>query len=239
MQEIEKIEYFLEKNGIKATQTQLNQFYRYYQLLNEYNKVMNLTSITDLEDVAVKHFADCTLNHSYYKQNSTILDIGTGAGFPGIPLKILRPDLKITLVDSLQKRVNFLNIVIKELNLQDISTIHSRAQELTEHNINKESFDYTTSRAVASLNILAEYCLPYIKIGGEMIALKSISAKDELSKSITALNILGGELKQIQQFLLTTQTEEVLQRNIIIIEKISQTPKQYPRPRNKIEQKPL
>lgn len=240
MQNLEIIKETLNSNNILATDEQLLKLNKFYELLIEYNKNINLTAITDINEVALKHFADSLININYYKQNSTLCDIGSGAGFPGLPIAIMRPDLKITLVDSLQKRINFLNIVIKELNLTNISTIHSRAQDLQQNNIKRESFDYTTARAVAKLNILAEYCLPFTKINGEMIAFKSNNTIEEIQTATTALNKLGGKVKEILHFdLKNTTNNEVLNRNIIIIEKIKNTPTNYPRPKNKIQLNPL
>ena len=189
MSTYEIIKNTLSINNIEANELQLNQLSRYYELVVEYNKNINLTAITEPNDFACKHFADSLLNYKYYKENSTVCDIGTGAGFPGIPLKILRPDLKVILVDSLQKRINFLNIVIKELNLSNISTIHSRAQELTQNGVERESCDYVVSRAVAQLNILSEFCLPFVTINGEMIAYKSTNTKNEIQLSKNALTV--------------------------------------------------
>ena len=240
MQNLEIIKETLNSNNILATDKQLLKLNKFYELLIEYNKNINLTTITDINEVALKHFADSLININYYKQNSTLCDIGSGAGFPGLPIAIMRPDLKITLVDSLQKRINFLNVVIEELNLTNITTIHSRAQDLQQNNIKRESFDYTTARAVAKLNILAEYCLPFTKINGEMIAFKSNNTTEEIQTATTALNKLGGKVKEILHFdLKNTTNNEVLNRNIIIIEKIKNTPTNYPRPKNKIQLNPL
>ena len=240
MQNLEIIKETLNSNNILATDEQLLKLNKFYELLIEYNKNINLTAITDINEVALKHFADSLININYYKQNSTLCDIGSGAGFPGLPIAIMRPDLKITLVDSLQKRINFLNVVIAELNLTNITTIHSRAQDLQQNNIKRESFDYTTARAVAKLNILAEYCLPFTKINGEMIAFKSNNTTEEIQTATTALNKLGGKVKEILHFdLKNTTNNEVLNRNIIIIEKIKNTPTNYPRPKNKIQLNPL
>ena len=240
MQNLEIIKETLNSNNILATDEQLLKLNKFYELLIEYNKNINLTAITDINEVALKHFADSLININYYKQNSTLCDIGTGAGFPGLPIAIMRPDLKIALVDSLQKRINFLNIAIKELNLTNITTIHSRAQDLQQNNIKRESFDYTTARAVAKLNILAEYCLPFTKINGKMMAFKSNNTIEETQTATTALNKLGGKVKEILHFdLKNTTNNEVLNRNIIIIEKIKNTPTNYPRPKNKIQLNPL
>lgn len=239
MQIIDIIQRVLEQNDIHPNSEQLNKLAEYYKLVVDYNQNINLTSITEPHEFAVKHFADSLVNYQFYKQNATLCDIGTGAGFPGIPLKIMRPDLTITLVDSLQKRINFLNIVINQLNLQQITTIHSRAQELPQHNVSRETFDYVIARAVAPLNILCEYCLPFVKINGEMIAYKSVNFDNELTEANRAITILGGEFKQNYKFQLKTNTDIVLQRDFVVISKLNKTLDKYPRPKNKIQLNPL
>ena len=230
----------LQTNNISATESQIDKLLKYYNLLIEFNKNINLTAITDPYDVSLKHFADSLVNISYYKENSTLCDIGTGAGLPGIPIAIFRPDLQIILVDSLLKRINFLNIVIKELKLNNTKTIHTRAQELPQNGISRETFDYVIARAVAKLNILAEYCLPFVKLKGEMIAFKATSLEEEISTANQAINKLGGKLKEIQTFSLkNTQINELLERKIIIISKTKATPTNYPRLKNKILTSPL
>ncbi|MBQ7977709.1 MAG: 16S rRNA (guanine(527)-N(7))-methyltransferase RsmG [Clostridia bacterium] len=210
-------------------------FCRFFELLTTFNQQFNLTAITELEQVVVKHFIDSILNHKYYKSGAYICDMGSGAGFPGIPLKIMRPDLKIILVDSLQKRVNFLNTVIKELNLQDITAVHSRAQELKQQ-IPFESFDYITARAVAPLNVLIELCVPYIKINGEMVALKATNYENEIIEAEHALDCLNSKISNIEEYKLNNGEYT---RNIIYITKQAKTNPIYPRPKNKIELKPL
>lgn len=239
MEQVAVIASILRRNKIEVTQSQLAQLNRFYDLVIEYNKEFNITAITDLDEFACKHFADSLLGYDYYKPNSTICDIGTGGGFPGIPLKILRPDLKMTLVDSLQKRVNFLNIVIRELGLVNIVAIHSRAQELPQNSVPRETFNYVISRAVAQLNILCELCLPFVKIGGEMIAYKSQNTQNELTIAQNAIDLLGGKLQSISEFDLISSTDEHLTRNLIHIKKLSNTPTKYPRPKNKITTQPL
>ena len=239
MQQLETIAAILSKNHIAVNDNQLLQLNKYYDLVIKYNNEFNITAITELNDFACKHFADSLLGNDIYKKNSTLCDIGTGGGFPGIPLKILRPDLCITLVDSLQKRVNFLNTVIHELGLTNIVAIHSRAQELPQHNVSRETFDYVVSRAVAQLNILSELCLPYVKINGKMIAYKSQNTKNELENATTALNSLGGELSQIIEYNLLTSENEILKRNLIFIKKTKHTPDKYPRQKKKITTNPV
>lgn len=233
----EIIENLFKMHKITLNSTQINQFYRYFELLIEYNKQFNLTSITDFKEVIVKHFIDSVLNYTYFKQNATICDMGSGAGFPGIPLKIMRPDLSITLVDSLNKRVNFLNNVIKELNLTQIAAIHSRAQEL-QNIVSRETFDYITARAVAPLNILLELCIPYLKINGEMIALKSINYNEEINNAKNALKLLDSSINHTEEYTLNN-TNDTYQRAIIYITKNDRTDLKYPRQKNKITLQPL
>jgi 16S rRNA (guanine527-N7)-methyltransferase len=160
------------KIEINFTEEQINKFYKYMNLLLEWNEKINLTAITDPKEVILKHFIDSLTINKYLKQNSTLADVGTGAGFPGIPLKIVRPDLKITLVDSLNKRINFLNIVIDELELKNITAVHSRIEDFGKNKQYREKFDYVTARAVANLAVLSEYLLPIIKVGGQAIGMK-------------------------------------------------------------------
>lgn len=239
MDNLQIIKEAFSKNNIPITETQLNQLNQYYLLLIEQNKVINLTAITDIEEVAIKHFVDCSLFLTEIKHNSRICDIGTGAGFPGVVLKILRPDLNIVLVDSLQKRIDFLNLVINKLNLTKIQAIHSRAQELTNFGIKKESFDYAVSRAVAKLNILNEYTLPFVKIGGKLLAFKSIKTEEEIVLASNSLLKLGGKYEKTIKKQLFSLKNEVFQRNLVIITKINTTPDLYPRQKNKIEKTPL
>lgn len=239
MQQKDIIFDILAKNNITVTTQQLDQLSKFYEMVIHYNQQFNLTSITEITEFACKHFADSLLNYNYYAKNSTLCDIGTGGGFPGIPLKILRPDLEITLVDSLQKRINFLNTVITELNLSGIKAIHSRAQELPQQNVSRETFDYVVSRAVAQLNILTELCLPFVKINGEMIAFKSQTTQEELNNAKNAISILGGEVIKTDCIKLQDEHNTNYQRTFIHIKKISKTDDKYPRPKNKIAQKPL
>ena len=217
----------LSKLNINITDLQLKQLEKYYELLIEYNKVMNLTGITLKEDVYLKHFYDSltiakVIDLNQYK---TLCDVGTGAGFPGLVLKIIYPNLKVTLLDSLNKRLNFLDIVIKELNLKDIETVHSRAEEY-----NKQ-FDITVARAVAPLNILLEYCIPLTKINGYFIAMKG---KNE--EATNALKELNSEILETNSFLLPVEQSN---RTIIKIKKIKETNKKFPRKYSEIKKRPL
>ncbi len=217
----------LSKLNINITELQLQQLERYYELLIEYNKVMNLTGITDKEDVYLKHFYDSLTITKVIDLNNyeTLCDVGTGAGFPGLVIKILYPHLKVTLLDSLNKRLNFLNIVIKELNLKDITTVHTRVEEYN------KKFDITVARAVAPLNILIEYCIPITKVNGYFIAMKG--KNEEASNALLKLN---SEIIEINSFLLPIENSN---RTIIKIKKIKETNKKYPRKYSEIKKNPL
>lgn len=215
---------------------QLEQFNQYFELLVEWNKKFNLTSITEEKDVAIKHFIDSVLPAKYYPLGQRVIDVGTGAGFPGIPLKILFPEIELVLLDSLQKRINFLSHVISILGLDKVEVIHGRAEDFGSNKIYRESFTYSCSRAVAKLSVLSEYCLPFIKVGGLFLAYKGPGAGNELEQGNKAIEILGGLVKEIKSFNLPITGEE---RNIIIIEKVKKTPAIYPRKAGTPEKKPL
>lgn len=226
----------LEKLGISISEEQLEQFISYYEMLIEKNKVMNLTAITDFDEVIEKHFID-SLNLFRFtdlKADKTIIDMGTGAGFPGIPLKIAFPNLKITLADSLNKRILFLNDVISELGLTDIDTVHGRAEDLAKDKIYRENYDICVSRAVANLSTLSEYCLPFVKIGGQFISYKSGDCDEEITNAKSAIFLLGGRLNQIQKFEMNDNS-----RSFVIIDKVNGTSKQYPRKAGLPSKKPL
>ena len=226
----------LEKLGISLSEHQFEHFLQYYELLIEWNKVMNLTAITDFDEVIEKHFID-SLNLFRFadlKADKTIIDMGTGAGFPGIPLKIAFPNLKITLADSLNKRILFLNDVISELGLTDIDTVHGRAEDLAKDKIYRENYDICVSRAVANLSTLSEYCLPFVKIGGQFISYKSGDCDDEITNAKSAIFLLGGRLNQIQKFEMNDNS-----RSFVIIDKVNGTSKQYPRKAGLPSKKPL
>lgn len=214
------------KIEMNFTEEQIKKFYKYMNLLLEWNEKINLTAITDPKEVILKHFIDSLTINKYLKQNSTLADVGTGAGFPGIPLKIVRPDLKITLVDSLNKRINFLNIVIDELELKNITTVHSRIEDFGKNKQYRERFDYATARAVANLAVLSEYLLPIIKVGGQAIGMKGSNVKEELDDGKKAIGILGGKLNCVDEFVLP---DSDIFRNVVVIDKIKNTPGKFPR----------
>ncbi len=202
------------------------QFEDYMNLLLEWNEKINLTAITEEEDIILKHFVDSLTISKYIREGMSIVDIGTGAGFPGVPIKIAREDVEVTLVDSLNKRIKFLDDVIQKLALKNIKTLHFRAEEFGQNKKYRESFDIATSRAVANLSTLVEYLLPTVKVGGMCICMKGSEIKEELESARKAIQILGGEIDRVEQF---TLPESDIKRNIVIIKKIKQTPSRYPR----------
>ena len=237
MSELEKIlSEVLAKEQINISPEQLAQFNRYYELLIEWNEKINLTAITEAQDVAVKHFLDSLLAAKMVENlaGKTLIDIGTGAGFPGVPLKIMEKDLKVTLFDSLQKRLKFLDILCAELKLTDIVTIHGRAEDGGQNKDLREKFDLASARAVARMPVLLEYALPFVKVGGYFLALKGPELDEELKESAKALKVLGGEVAEIGRFSLGGYT-----RNIALIKKAAPTPKAYPRKAGNVQKKPL
>lgn len=228
---------FIKDYKITLTENQYEQFQKYFELLVEWNEKMNLTAITDESGVALKHFADSLslLNFVDIPQNSTLADVGTGAGFPGVVLKIARPDIRLTLIDSLNKRLVFLNEVCSQLGI-DAELIHSRAEDGARDEKLRESFDFAVSRAVARMNVLSEYCLPYVKVGGAFCAMKGAQANEEFKESLNAINTLGGKLENKYFFELPENGGE---RAIAVVRKVRNTPQKYPRQSGKIKAKAL
>ncbi|MGP3560004.1 16S rRNA (guanine(527)-N(7))-methyltransferase RsmG [Geobacillus sp. BK01] len=218
----------LEERGISLSSQAFAQFERYYELLVEWNEKMNLTAITDKPGVYVKHFFDSVSPAFYYDFSKpfSLCDVGAGAGFPSIPLKICFPHLRVSIVDSLQKRIRFLQHLAAELGLHDIALYHDRAETFARQKQMRESFDIVTARAVARMPVLAELCLPLVKIGGTFIAMKAASASEELKEGKKAIAVLGGEVKAAETFTLPFEEGE---RTIIFVRKAKKTPAQYPR----------
>ena len=217
---------YLEDFGLILNEKQINRFYKYMNLLIEWNKKINLTAIVDPKEIIIKHFVDSLSINKYIKENSKIIDIGTGAGFPGIPLKIYRDDIQITLVDSLNKRIKFLDEVIKELELQNIETIHGRAEEMGRNSKYREKFDIATSRAVANISTLSEYLIPLTKINGNCVFMKGPDVDEELNSGKNAINVLGGKVLKKEEFYIP-KTD--IERTVIVVKKIKKTPEKYPR----------
>lgn len=222
---------------IELDDAKLIQFEKYFNLLVEWNQKINLTAITDVNGVAIKHFADSLtfFNHVDVPVGASIVDVGTGAGFPGVVLKIARPDINLTLLDSLNKRLNFLSVVLQDLGLE-ANLVHSRAEDGAKNPKLKEKFDFAVSRAVARLNVLSEYCLPYVKVGGKFVALKGPDAEEEIISAKSAIAQLGGKISSVSKFDLPNNEGS---RVITAIDKIKNTPKQFPRTSQKIKLNPL
>ena len=238
---MEKVRIYVEQiteGQVLLTDAQLAQFEQYYDMLIEKNKVMNLTAITEREEVILKHFIDSLALAGYVKmweKPYKIIDVGTGAGFPGIPLKIAFPNLKVTLLDSLNKRINFLNEVIQALELKKIQAVHGRAEDAAHDNVSRETFDFCVSRAVANLSTLSEYCLPFVKVGGWFVPYKSGKLEEEMKTGKGAIRKLGGELEDVISFHLANEDE----RNLVRIHKTERTGKKYPRKAGTPSREPL
>ena len=228
----------LEQWNISFSDVQQEQLTVYYEMLVEKNKVMNLTAITEFEDVLLKHFLDSIAVARFVDLTGdvSVIDLGTGAGFPGMPLKIMFPNLKITLADSLNKRILFLNDVIDALHLEGVTTVHGRAEDLAFHLDFREQYDYCVSRAVANLSTLSEYCLPFVKIGGSFISYKSGEIDEELSSAKKAIFLLGGKVKEVVSFQLDGTD---ISRSFVMINKEKKTPKTYPRKSGMPSKNPL
>ncbi len=236
----EKVSYIVREfgeSGIFINVEQAEQLEMFYEMLVEKNKVMNLTTITEFEEVVRKHFIDSVMNVKLEGENVRVLDLGTGAGFPGIPLKVVYPDIKITLLDSLNKRIVFLGEVVDTLGLENMELLHGRAEDYGNKKEYRESFDYVCSRAVANLSTLSEYCLPFVKAGGTFISYKSVAEK-EIEDAKYAIKILGGDSAHItiDRFILPSSDEK---RSLIYINKKKPTPKRFPRKAGLPSKEPL
>lgn len=235
--------YLRDNIGYELSETQLSQFEKYYEMLIEKNKVMNLTAITDRDEVILKHFIDSVALAEFYDlrdKSIDVIDVGTGAGFPGIPLKIVFPELNVTLFDSLNKRVLFLNDVIAELGLDNSSgkcvAIHGRAEEGGRNKNMREKYDLVVSRAVANMAVLSEYCIPFVRQGGYFIPYKTGKIDDELNQGKKAISILGGKIEKTEKLMLP---DSDIGRSFVFIKKIKQTPKAYPRKAGTASKQPL
>lgn len=238
MNNLEILKTGIENFGLEATEEKLQNLKKYREILVEWNKVMNLTGIEEEREVYIKHFLDSisAVTNNYINDDISLIDVGTGAGFPGMPLKICLDNLKLTLLDSLNKRIKFLDEVINKLELKDIKTIHGRAEEFAHNNNYRENYNIAIARAVASLNVLSEYLLPFVKVGGHAIGMKGTKGKEEAIEGENAIKILGGKIKEIQEFELP-KTD--IYRTIIIIEKEKITNKKYPRKAGTPSKEPL
>lgn len=228
--DLTKFKHGLEELNITLTDEQIEQFLQYYEMLVEKNKVMNLTGITEYEEVIQKHFLDSLslirVIPDIASQKLTVIDLGTGAGFPGIPLKIAFPELEITLMDSLNKRILFLQEVIDALGLKKVSAVHGRAEEMASNATHRQQYDLCVSRAVSNLAVLTEYCLPFVKKGGLFVSYKSADSDAEIQEGKKAISILGGKLTSVDKFQLP---DSDLRRTLVCIKKVKDTPKKYPR----------
>ena len=239
---MKKIKDYVEQiteGQVLLTDVQLAQFEQYYNGLIEKNKVMNLTAITEREDVILKHFIDSLALARYVKlweKDYNIIDVGTGAGFPGIPLKIAFPNLQVTLFDSLNKRIKFLQEMIDTLKLKEITAVHGRAEEGARDKNMREKYDFAVSRAVANMAVLSEYCIPFVKVGGYFIPYKTGTVEEEITQGKKAIQILGGKIEKIEKLMLP---DSDISRSFLFIKKEKQTPKAYPRKAGTASKQPL
>ncbi|MGL4731353.1 MAG: 16S rRNA (guanine(527)-N(7))-methyltransferase RsmG [Clostridium sp.] len=224
--------------GLSFDEKKYDQFIKYKNLIQEWNEKINLTAITEDEEVIKKHFIDSlkVFKIEELKKCNRFIDIGTGAGFPGLPMKIINPECEMFLLDALNKRVNFLNEVIKDLDLENITTMHGRAEDYAKQKEYRETFDAVVSRAVANLTVLAEFCMPYVKVGGYFVALKGPAIDEELEEAKKAISILGGKLERIENVDIEGSD---LKHNLVVIRKTKETPKKYPRKAGRVTKNPL
>ena len=223
-----------KKNNMKILEGKKEKFFQYMNLILEWNEKVNLTAIKDEKEFIVKHFIDSLTTDYFVKDSKRILDIGTGAGFPGIPIKINNPDINVTLIDSVNKKIMVLNDVIEKLGLEKIEALHVRAEELARENDYREKFDIVTTRAVSNLSTISEYMLPFVKIGGKALCMKGPNIEQELEDAKKAIQVLGGEIEKIEKFNI-----DDFERNIIIIKKVKNTNKKYPRGQGKPAKEPI
>ncbi len=234
---MESLIQIFSKYGINISKNQEKQFDLYFSYLIQKNKEFNLTAITNQQEVWIKHFLDSALPAKFFPDFASVVDVGSGAGFPAVPLKIVRPNLEVCMVDSLNKRVNFLNETISLLQLDKATATHSRAEDFAKGN--REKFDVAVARAVAPLCTLVEYLLPLVKIGGQAIIYKSAKLEEELVASQKAIQTLGGKVAQIEKFKIAEAGFEEMERNVLIIKKVNPTPAKYPRGQNKPKTSPI
>lgn len=226
----------LEKCDISITDQQVDKLFSFKNKLIEWNEKINLTTIIEEKEIIQKHFVDSLIPQKYIPKNSYLLDLGTGAGFPGIPLKILRDDIKPVLMDSVNKKVNYLNETIEKLNLENIQAVHYRAEDAAQINDYREKFDIVITRALSNMRTLSEYMLPFVKIGGIAICMKGPNIQEELEDSKKAIKLLGGEIQEVINY---TIPDTDLNYNLVIIKKVNKTPKQYPRKAGKPLKEPI
>ena len=232
----EKLKEISKEINIDLNEEQLDKFKKYMELLLEWNEKINLTAITEEDEVILKHFVDSMTVLKYIDDGASIVDVGTGAGFPGIPVSIANDNVNVTLVDSLNKRINFLQEVISEINLTNIKAIHSRAEDFGQNKEHREKYDISVSRAVANLSVLVEYLLPLVKVGGKCICMKGSEVEEEITNAKFAIKELGGKIEVVDEFCLPGTD---IKRNIIVIRKEKETPKKYPRKSGTPSKQPL